>query len=205
MKEAYNEYVFSSISRICQSLISEAEVLCELIDGESFEAVGRHVASIEDEADNIKHEVQFYYQENRLYRDPEAMLLYEVLSAVEKCTDIMEEISKIFMRLNIACIKDNIISSFISAGSGAVKMAELINSLHRMNKVDSPIKDIIELDNYSVEYKKLYDINMNKLYDNGNDPIDVMRWTAVYEAFKELFEQYEAVAESCGQYCFLKE
>lgn len=203
MKETDREFIFASMSRICQSLISEAEVLCELIDDGDFDSVSRHVSSLENEADNIKHDVQYYLQDNKLIRDTEAMMLYEVLMSIENCTDLVEDISDTFTRLNITELKDSIISSFMSVGTGAVKMAELINSIHHMNKIDTPIKDLIELDHYSVEYKRIYDLNMKKLYVDGNDPLDVMRWTSVYDVFKELFTGYETVAECCGKYCIL--
>ena len=203
MKESDREFIFSAMSRECHTLLSEAAVLCELIDAGDFDSVSRHISSLEDEADNIKHDVQYYLQDNRLFRDAEALMLYEVLTSVENCTDLIEDISKTFTRLNVTVIKDNIVSSFMSAGTGAVKMAELINSIHHMNKVDTPVKDLIELDHYSVEYKRIYDINMKKLYVDGNDPLDVMRWTAVYDVFKELFTGYETVAECCGKYCIL--
>lgn len=205
MKVSDREFIFSSINRICQSLISEAEVLCELIDDADYESVSRHISSLEDEADSFKHEVQYYMQDNKLFSDPETLLLYDFLMSIENCTDVVEDIASIFIRLNITELKDNIISSFISVGTGAVKMAELINSVKHMNKIDLPVKDMIELDNYSVEYKKIYDINMKKLYVDGSDPLEVMRWTAVYDAFKMLFEAYENVAESCGKYCMLFE
>ncbi len=205
MKESDREYVFSAINRMNQSLISEAEVLCELIDGADFESVCRHIASLEDDADNVKHDVQYYFQENRLFREPEAMHLYDIASAVEKCTDVVEDIAKFFIVLNIKEIKDNIVSSFMSTGSGAVTMSVLLNSIRRMDKYDTPVKEIIELDHYSVEYKRIYDVNMSRLYVDGNDPMDVMRWTAVYGAFKGLFEAYEAVAEACGKYCIFCE
>ena len=202
MKESDREYVFTSLSRLCQSLISEAEVLCELIDDDGdFDSVVRHISSIEDEADNIIHEIQYYYQENRLFRDPDCMMIYDIGMAVEACTDLIYDIAKTFIRLNIYEVKDNIVSSFMSAGSGAVKMAELMNRLRRMNKADTPIKDLIELDHYSVEYKKIYELNMKKLYVDGTDPLEVMRWTAVYDAFMKLFEGYEHVAECGGKYC----
>ena len=202
MKESDREYVFTSLSRLCQSLISEAEVLCELIDEDGdFDSVVRHISSIEDEADNILHEIQYYYQENRLFRDPDCMMIFDIVMAVETCTDLIYDIAKTFIRLNIYEVKDNIVSSFMSAGSGAVKMAELMNRLRRMNKADTPIKDLIELDHYSVEYKKIYELNMKKLYVDGTDPLEVMRWTAVYDAFMKLFEGYEHVAECGGKYC----
>jgi uncharacterized protein Yka (UPF0111/DUF47 family) len=202
MKESDREYVFTSLSRLCQSLISEAEVLCELIDDDGdFDSVVRHISSLEDEADNIIHEIQYYYQENRLFRDPDCMMILDIVLAVEACTDLIYDIAKTFIRLNIYEVKDNIVSSFMSAGSGAVKMAELMNRLRRMNKADTPIKDLIELDHYSVEYKKIYELNMKKLYVDGTDPLDVMRWTAVYDAFMKLFEGYEHVAECGGKYC----
>ena len=202
MKESDREYVFTSLSRLCQSLISEAEVLCELIDDDGdFDSVVRHISSLEDEADNIIHEIQYYYQENRLFRDPDCMMILEIVMAVEACTDLIYDIAKTFIRLNIYEVKDNIVSSFMSAGSGAVKMAELMNRLRRMNKADTPIKDLIELDHYSVEYKKIYELNMKKLYVDGTDPLEVMRWTAAYDAFMKLFEGYEHVAECGGKYC----
>ena len=202
MKESDREYTFTAINRIFQSLISEAEVLCELIDNDgAFESVSRHISSIEDDADNVKHDIQYYYQDNKLFRDPEALLIYDMVSSIENCTDIIYEISRAFLMLNITSIKDNIVSSFMSAGTGAVTMTGLVNSLRRMDRFDTPIKELIALDNFSVEYKKIYELNMNKLYVDGNDPIEVMRWTYIYNCFKELFEAYEDVAECCGKYC----
>ncbi|MBR1797018.1 MAG: DUF47 family protein [Clostridiales bacterium] len=202
MRESDHDQIFAGISKMCQILISEADNLCDLIDEDSdFEVCSRHIASLEDEADNIRHDLQYYYQENKLFRNPEALVIMEIISSVEKCTDIIDDIAKIFIRLNITDVKDNIVSSFMSAGTGAVKMAELINTIRRLNKADTPIKDIIELDHYKVEYRRIYDLNMNKLYVDGNDPIEVMRWTKVYDSFKELFDSYEAVAECCGRYC----
>lgn len=206
MKESDREYVYSGIGRISQTLISEVDALCELIDYiEDCESVSRRIASLEDDADNVKHDVQYYYQENRLFNDNEAMQLLEILSSVETCTDIVDDIAKTFIRLNVSSIKDNIVSSFMSAGTGAVKMAEVINHMRHMNKANLPIRDVIELDHYRVEYKRIYDLNMNKLYVDDANPIEVMRWTAVYNVFKELFEAYEYVAECCGKYCLLME
>ncbi len=203
MKQTDRDFIFSCINRICQALINEAEVLCEFIDDyEDREMITRHVASFEDDADNIKHEVEFYYQDNRLYREPECMMLLDVVYAIEKCTDIIYDVAKTFIRLNILEVKDCIISSFMSAGTGAVKMTELMEIM-RTTRTGTPIKDLIELDHYSIEYMRIYDLNMNKLYVDGTDPLEVMRWTAVYDVFKDLFSSYEAVAEQCGKYSIL--
>ena len=202
MKDQDREYVFAGINRICQSLISEAEVLCELIDDAGvFDSVSRRIASLEDEADDVKHELNYYYQENKLFKDQEAMLLLDLAGAVEDCTDLVDDVCKTFIRLNITEIKDSVVSCFISVGTGAVKMTELMNSVRHRNKVDTPVKDIIELDHYKVEYRKIYNLNMKRLYVDGADPLEVMRWTAVYDSFMELFDAYEHVAESCGKYC----
>ena len=204
MKPAERDLVFSQMSKICQTLISEAEVLCELIDFiNDVNSVGKRISALEDEADNIMHNIGFYYRENKLFEDPEASTVLEIVTAIEKCTDLIDDIAQSFIRLNIDEVKDNIVSSFMSSGSGAVKMSETINSIHHMNKANSPMRDIIDLDYYKIEYQRIYDINMKKLYTNGNDPLDVLRWTAIYDAFKRLFEGYETVAETCGKYCIL--
>ena len=68
------------------------------------------------EADNIVHEIQYYYEENKLFRDPDCMLVYDMITAIEDCTDLMYDVAKTFIRLNIYEVKDNIVSSFMSAG-----------------------------------------------------------------------------------------
>ena len=202
MKESDREYIFTGIARMCQSLMSEADILCELIDEEAdVDSVARHMSSLEDEADNISRDIQYYYQENRLYRDADCMMLLDIVNSIEKCTDLIYDVAKTFIRYNVYEVKDSIVSSFMSSGTGAVKMAEVMNKIRKMNKGDVPVRDLIELDNYSVEYMKIYELNMRKLCVNGADPLEVIRWIAVYDAFKKLFEAYEDVAEVSGKYC----
>ena len=204
MKPAERDHIFSQMSKLCQSLISEAEVLCELIDYiNDVNSVGKRISALEDEADNIMHNIGFYYREGKLFDDREAASILDIVNAIEKCTDLIDDIAQSFIRLNIDEVKDNIFSSFMSSGTGAMKMAETVNTIHHMNKANSPMRDIIDLDYFKIEYQRIYDINTKKLYTNGNDPLDVLRWTAIYDAFKKLFEGYESVAEACAKYCIL--
>lgn len=204
MKPSIRDHIFQEITRVCQILISEVDVLCELIDDiNDASSVVKKIGALEDEADTVKHEIGIVYQQEKLFEESEGVLILNILEAVENCTDLIDDISQSFIRLNITEVKDNIVSAFMSAGTGAVKMSETITAVRRMDKINNPMRDIIELDHYREEYQKLYDINMNKLYTKESDPIDVLRWTAIYNSFRELFEGYEDVAECCGRYCYI--
>jgi len=201
MKDSEREYVFSGLAKILNSLTQQTDAFCEIIDYiEDAEDIARKVSSYEDVADSVSHDIHYFYQENKLIEDKEALCLIELVKSVEECTDLVEEITKNFVRYNVTSVKSNAVSGFMSARTGASKMEDLINSIRHLNRAKTPIRDIIDLDNFSAEYKRIYDINMNKLFTNEKDPIEVIRWNAIYDSFKNLFEAYERVAEICGKY-----
>ena len=201
MKTSDNEFVFNNISRLADILRTECETLCEVIDFEDdMEVIVRKVSALEDDADNVYHDITYYYVENKLADDKEAMILLTMAEAIEDTTDKVDELARDLVRYNITSIKDNAFSSIKSCESAANKLIELIMTMRKNNKVDSPYKKIIELDHFKVENNKLYDNQMRKLFTKETDPIEVIKWKDIYSSLRSIFESYEYVAELCSKY-----
>jgi len=205
MKPADHDFVFNNICRLSDVLRTECETLCEIIDFEyDIEVIARKVSALEDDADNIYHEITYYYVEKRLADDKEAMMILTIADAIEETTDLVDELARDLIRYNITSIKDNAFSSIKSCGSAANKLIELINTVRKNSKVDSPYKKIIELDHFKVENNKVYDNQMRKLFTNEKDPIEVIKWKDIYASLRSIFVSYEHISDLCGKYLFFK-
>ncbi|MBR6484591.1 MAG: hypothetical protein IKT14_06185, partial [Clostridiales bacterium] len=122
MKTSDNEFVFNNISRLADILRTECETLCEVIDFEDdMEVIVRKVSALEDDADNVYHDITYYYVENKLADDKEAMILLTMAEAIEDTTDKVDELARDLVRYNITSIKDNAFSSIKSCESAANK------------------------------------------------------------------------------------
>ena len=205
MNTSDREFVFSNLYRLTEILQKECEALCDVIEFEDdIETIVRRVGALEDDADNAFHDITYYYVENKLSDDKEAMLLLNVAEAVETCTDQVDELSKDLFRYNVTSIKDNAVSSIISTESASNKLLELIMSMKKMDKLDSPFKKIIELDHFKVESDKIYDNQMRKLFLNEKEPVEIIKWKDIYTSLRSIFFAYEKVSELCGRYLIVK-
>ena len=102
MNTSDREFVFSNLYRLTEILQKECEALCDVIEFEDdIETIVRRVGALEDDADNAFHDITYYYVENKLSDDKEAMLLLSVAEAVETCTDQVDELSKDLFRYNV--------------------------------------------------------------------------------------------------------
>ena len=205
MKTSDYEFVFNNISRLADILRTECETLCEIIDFEdNIEVIVRKVSALEDDADTVYHEITYYYVETKLAEEKEAMMLLTIAGAIEDTTDLVDELARDLIRYNITSIRDNAFSSIKSCESAANKLIELVMTMRKNSKVDSPYKKIIELDHFKVENNKVYDNQMKKLFTNEKDPIEVIKWKDIYTSLRSIFESYEYISELCEKYLIYK-
>lgn len=204
MKEQERAEVFARLNKICRLLKDEANVLCEFINFmDDKEAISKKLSAIEDEADVVMHDVFYYYQNASLLRDSEAILIFELILSVETCTDAIDDIGEAIVRFNVSEMNDSMATAILSSKEAADKVMELVNLVNRIQVNKLPSKQIIELDRFKIDYKKLYDNTVRDLFTNENDSIKVVRMLKVYDAFMDLFKAYEGVSEKCGKYTIL--
>ena len=125
-------------------------------------------------------------------------------TAFESGDKSVDELARDLIRYNITSIRDNAFSSIKSCESAANKLIELVMTMRKNSKVDSPYKKIIELDHFKVENNKVYDNQMRKLFTNEKDPIEVIKWKDIYTSLRSIFESYEYISELCEKYLIYK-
>lgn len=205
MKENDRESIFGYIFSIGEILKRECNSFLEILDNpEDGEEISRRVSSYEEEADSIFHDLALLYQSGNLARDPEAITLLEVSRSVEDCTDAVQQLSMDFYRYNITEIRDEIYTLLINISRASSKVSDLILSLRKMDNLNPPIKYIVELDSYKVDCLKIYDENIRRLFTSETDPIEIIRWKAIYESFKQTFQSFEVVADTSAKVIFFK-
>ncbi|MCQ2517095.1 MAG: hypothetical protein MJ094_09615 [Saccharofermentans sp.] len=201
MKESERSEVFARLNRICRYVIEEADVLNELINYmDDRESIARKISSIEDKADVEMHTLHFYYQNESLLRDSEAMLIYEVAYSVEDCTDAIDDVCEAIIRYNVIEMNDTLATAIYNVIGAAAKVSELIGLIQNIQANKTPTRQIIELDRFKIEYKKVYDEAVKDLFTNDYNPVEVLRMHKVYDAFMDVYKTFELVSEKCGKY-----
>lgn len=201
MKVSERSYVFDGILHLAETLKDECDLMCEVIDCiEDVETISKRVSILEDDADNIAHEITYFYDDHKLVEDKEAMAVYDIVLAIEECTDKVDDLVKDLVRMNVTNMKDNAVVSIINAEAASAKLMDVIFAIKDYDGIHKPFKEIIELDHFKIESEKMYDIHMRKLFSSNDDILDIIRWKEIYMSFRELFESYEDISEKCSKY-----
>ncbi len=203
MKASDRDSIYNCIVSSCDTLCKSANLLCELIDSiEDRDSISKRISAFEDEADNIFHDARFYFGTNKLFEEKDAARFFTIMESVECVIDAVDELARDFCRYNITEMKENAISLIINIERASDEVMQLVVALNKSTNRSVYFKDVLELDNYKVEATKLYDINMNKLYSTETNPIEIMKWQAIYASILNVYEAFEDVAEASGKYIY---
>ena len=182
------------ISEQCDALVEMCDYLDERIH------IARRISSFESNADDAYHEVGLYFLENKLMTDPDAVSMFNIVRALEEITDAYEELSNSFVRYNISELG----ASIAECSTALYGASQLTHDIVIYFKDNSPmsllLRDIAKLDKYKTKYCKFYDEAILELFTQQFETIDVIRYKAIYDAFKDIFEAYESFAENCYQF-----
>lgn len=200
MKGSDRDFIFNALIKVSDLLLKECESLGEVIEcPEDAVNVSKRVVSHNDEILLSVRELGFNFGEN-IFEEVEARFIYLIIEATKECSEKVEEVSRCFVRYNIEAVRDNCVSSLLNLERAAKTLNKLILKLRDKKKTDSPYKYVIELEQFLVEEKKIYDINVRKLFTKESDPVEIVKWERIYSAIYEVFQAYERVSVSCAKY-----
>lgn len=203
MTNSERDTIFGYIFSVCEILKKESQELLELIDYTyDAENISRKVSAYEEEADSVFHDIAFLYQNSNLICDPEAATLLELARGVEDCTDIIDELCTDFVRYNVTTIRDDIFALMVNITRASNKLTELMFSVKNMDKLNPPIKHIVELDNFKVEATKMLNDNLRVIFSSEENPIEVIRWKAIFDSIRSTYEAFEHVADTSAKSIF---
>lgn len=205
MRASDREFIFGKMISLVEALQNEISELNEVIEYvDDRDTIAKRVARYEEEADTISHDINYYYRENSLSSDNEAMAVYAICESIEELSDLIEELAYDFVRYNIQSIRENSVISFVKNEEAAAKLRELVLLMLKLDRRNMPFQDIIELDQYKGEARRIYNAQMQGLFTNAvNDPVELIRWQEIYKSFMHVFEAYEKASEACAKYLII--
>ena len=204
MRESDRVFVFGKITALTEALQKEISELIEIVEyvGDA-DTICKRVGRYEEEADEISHEISYFYRDNSLSSDKEAMAVYDITQEVENLSDLIDDLARDFVRYNVQSIREDSIISFYNCEKAAAMLRDLSVTLLKVDKNNLPYKGIIELDHFKGEASRIYDKQMANLFSNETNPIEIIKWQNVYNTIMKTFEAYEKISEACGKYLIM--
>ena len=201
MRDKDKATTFDCATSIAVIMTEQSEALVEMCDYiDERVMISRRISSFEANADDLFHNLGFYFLENKLMTDPDANTLFEIVKKLEGITDSFEELSNSLVRYNITESGESL-QECATVLSGASQMAyELLINIRDKTPSSLILRDLNTLDKFKSKYCKFYDEAILELFSEPHDTLDIIKSKAIYDAFKFTFEQFEQMTEACYRY-----
>lgn len=201
MRDRDKSTIFDCATSIAVIITEQCDALVEMCDYiEERVMISRRISSFESNADDVFHNLGLYMLENKLMTDPDANLLFEVVRKLEAITDAFEEVANSLVRYNITESGESL-QECATALYGASQMAyELLINIRDKAPSSLILRDLSTLDRFKSKYCQFYDEAILELFTEPHDPIDIIKTKAIYDAFKDIFDDYEEMTEACYRY-----
>ena len=197
------DFLFDEAVSLSELLYRQSDLLLEMLeDIDNRDLIADKIDAIEDEGDFIFHEFSLRFSSITIEPSERRMAIYQMVRHIEEGIDMLDELAKCVVRLNVTEVISGFRSS-INCIAGAVKKEmHLINVLRAFDykHKEEYIKAVNEFDAFKVEYFKMYNILVYQLFSEEHDPIDVIRWKTIYDSVKHVFEAFEVSADDCYKF-----
>lgn len=154
--------------------------------------------AIEHSADMVKHDMMESLVKEFL-PPIEREDIVELAHTIDEVTDCIEDVLQRMYMFNITELRSDAakFTEVISDCCSALK--EMTLELHNFRKSTLLREKIIQINNLEEAGDRLYAEAMRTLYTAENDPLVVIRWTAIYERLEKCCDACEHVADMVEQ------
>lgn len=162
----------------------------------------KKVHEYENNADRIQHKILNY-----LIKDFVPPIDREdIINVTRRLDDVIDSIDEVAFDLDILAVerlREDIPKYLELLEVATNKMYELFEKFKDMKDYEAVQKLAVALNGVEEQGDKLFQQSIRNLYTNEKDPIEVIRWTAIYNKFEDCFDSIEHVAE-CVDEIFMK-
>ena len=168
---------------------------------EETEEIENEVHNLENEADKSQHEILNYLVTDFLPPiDRE-----DIISLFHKIDDVVDSVDDVVINLNILDIEilREDVNEFIDLLQlCCYKLNEMLKQFKNIKNFAEIKKLIIEVNKLEEEGDKLYQNAIKKLYKE-KDPIEIIKWTTIYNCLEIAIDSCEIVAD-CTEEILMK-
>lgn len=190
MKDDDRSQIISNMMLLAQSFKSECSSLCSLIDEEDdIDHVIKFVEVSYHDSMEIMNDIRLIYG-NNMDDDSSSDVdfLYRIASALSECIEALADTAKDLVRYDIRKLRDNINSSMTICENVADKIIDIAFEMKKLSKTNYSFKTILESEHLNDDGIKCYDDQMTALFASEKDPVEIIKWVAIYKDFREVFE-----------------
>ena len=195
-KEEYNyfdEFVTNS-----NYIVSSAELLKETLSSYNTEKLTENIVKVhklENEADKTLHKMRNYLIKDFLppIDREDIILIGHRLDDVEDCID---ELLINFNILNILNVREDVneFTDLLIECANSVKDA--LENFKNSKKADIVKEKVIAINVLEEKGDKLFEKAMKKLYKEESNPVEIIKWTTIYNCLENTTDACERIADS---------
>lgn len=196
MKKKENYNYFEEFIKISNNIVESAQILNETLEEYNLKKAQENsvrVHNLENNADDIVHNIKNY-----LIRDflppIDRENINEIGNELDNIQDEIDEILINFDILNITLIRMNTYEFGKLLLECCLIVKEAMNELKKFKKTNTIKEKIIQLNKLEEDGDRLYEKSMKELYITENNPIEIMKWTTIFNHFEDAIDECEHLA-----------
>ena len=193
-KGKYN--YFNQFILMTECIVESANTLKRIMENFNFDELDadiNEVHKLENDADKIVHEMRNY-----LIKDFLPPIDREDITLIcHKLDDIEDGIDEVLINvkiLNITEIKKEVIEQINILISCCKAVNEMFLDFNNFKKYDLINQKVIEVNQLEEQGDKIFERLIASLYRNEKDPIELIKWTNIYNCL-------EATIDGCEELC----
>ena len=194
-KETYNYYNEFLVMSDC--IVQSAEMFKEFIGNfnkEELEITINNVHNLENKSDIRVHKMKNYLIKDFLPPiDREDLVL--ICNKLDDIEDGIDEALINIKILNIKKINLEIMEQIDILVQCCYAVKELIQDLKNFKDTDLINKKSSQVNNLEEVGDRIYEKLMSSLYINQKDPIELIKWTTIYNCIEETIDSCEEIAD----------
>ena len=188
----YNEFIKNA-----ELVYEEAKVLKDYIshfNADKSEEIEEKVHDIENEADKSQHAILNY-----LVKDFVPPIDREdIIKLCHEIDNVADNIDEVVININIYNVRnlmDDVGKYIDLLNEMTESMVKLMQEFKGAKKREQVSELIVKINNLEEDGDMLFQNSIKRLYDNPTDPIEVIKWTTIYNCFENCFDAMEHVSD----------
>ena len=194
-KEEYN--YFNEFVKNSKYIVESAEILKETIENYSVEKLEENITrvhKIENDADKTLHNMRSYLIKDFLPPiDREDIVL--IGHRLDDIEDFIDEILINFNILNIKNVREDALEFTELLIECANSVKDALENFENFKKAELVKEKSIAINVLEEKADRIFEKAMKKLYKEENDPVEIIKWTAIYNCMENTTDACEKIAD----------
>ncbi len=202
-KEELNYYdEFITMSKFAVEISKDFKIMLTEFDYEQVHEKDKKIHEQEHLADKTQHKILSYLIKDfvpPIDRD-------DIIRLTRRLDDVIDNIDEVAIDIDILVVKElrSNIDKYIELLEVATnKMHELMTKFRDMKNYEEVKKICVAINGVEEQGDKLLQASLKELYNGSNEPIEVIKWTTIYNKFEDCFDSIEHIAE-CVDEIYMK-